>query len=130
MKINKYPIPTKCPYCGSKVIYTSNAKIYGKEYGNGKCYKCINCDAYVGVHTGTDIPLGRIANKELRQLKKQCHDLFDRTWTKEKHNRQQKYKELANYLKIPQQECHFGWFDKEMLIKSLEYLKRNEEYYV
>ncbi|RKN75029.1 zinc-finger-containing protein [Paenibacillus ginsengarvi] len=39
---------------------------YGREYGNGRCYKCTNFDAYVGVHTGTMIPLGRLANSELR----------------------------------------------------------------
>ena len=29
--IDKYP--TVCNLCGGKVIYTSNARIYGKEYG-------------------------------------------------------------------------------------------------
>lgn len=27
--------PTICRYCGSPVVYTSNAEIYGKEYGTG-----------------------------------------------------------------------------------------------
>jgi DNA-directed RNA polymerase subunit RPC12/RpoP len=77
MKLDKYPIPTTCPYCNSKVICTSNAEIYGKEYGNGRCYKCTSCDAYVGVHDGTNIPLGRLANKQLRELKKKfIHNLI------------------------------------------------------
>ena len=46
--IDKYP--TVCNLCGGKVIYTSNARIYGKEYGSGKCYLCTNCGAYVGTH--------------------------------------------------------------------------------
>ena len=29
-------------------------------------YICKPCDAYVGVHKGTDKALGRLANKELR----------------------------------------------------------------
>lgn len=121
-KIDKYPIPTICPYCGKEVIFTSNAEIYGREYGNGKCYKCVECDSYVGTHNGTKIPLGIIANKELRELKKKCHDLFDKTWDYKLHNRGQKYKELAEYLKIPVEECHFGWFNKEILDKAILYL--------
>ena len=63
-KIAPYPIPTVCDYCGSPVIFTSNADIYGKEFGSGKCYKCTKCDCFVGVHNGTEIPLGRLADKE------------------------------------------------------------------
>jgi len=29
--------PTVCDYCGSPVVFGSNAEIYGKEYGNGLC---------------------------------------------------------------------------------------------
>ena len=54
--------PTVCRYCGSPVVFTSNAEIYGKEYGNGKCFLCRNCKAYVGVHTETLTPLGTLAN--------------------------------------------------------------------
>ncbi len=53
--------PKVCRYCGSPVVFTSNAEIYGKEYGNGKCYLCRKCKAFVGVHTGTDIPLRNIS---------------------------------------------------------------------
>lgn len=53
--------PKLCRYCGHEVVFTSNAEIYGKEYGNGKCYLCRNCGAFVGVHTGTDIPLRYIS---------------------------------------------------------------------
>lgn len=119
MKIDKYPVPTCCPYCNSKVIYTSNAEIYGKEYGNGRCYKCTSCDAYVGVHDGTDIPLGLLANKELRELKKQCHTLFDPVWKQNKSiKRKQAYQQLANALEIPIKECHFGWFNKDLLSQA------------
>lgn len=75
-------IPVKCDNCGSdKVRYTSNKEVYGRVYGNGGCYLCDDCKAYVGVH---DIknkkPLGRLANKELRELKMACHRKFDPLW--------------------------------------------------
>ncbi|MNO23023.1 hypothetical protein D3C76_128150 [compost metagenome] len=125
MVIDKYPIPVSCPYCGGSVIYTSNATIYGREYGNGRCYKCTSCDAYVGVHNRTRIPLGRLANRELRELKKECHALFDPVWKLNKNiKREHAYGRLANVLDIPSNECHFGWFDKDLLIRALEILQQ------
>ena len=124
--IDVYPIPTVCPYCGCNVVFTSNAEVYGKKYGNGMCYKCTNCDAYVGVHTGTHIPLGRLANKKLRELKKQCHDAFDVFW-KTKRERSVAYQWLADELNIPLKSCHFGWFDEEMLLKALDILELRQE---
>lgn len=121
-RVANYPIPETCSYCNSKVIYTSNKEIYGKKFGNGKCYKCTECDAYVGVHDGTNIPLGRIANKELRTLKKKAHALFDPIWKNGEKKRGEAYGDLAKKLGIPKKECHFGWFDKEMLEKAIEVL--------
>lgn len=117
--MDKYPIPTTCPYCGGGVAYASNAVIYGREYGNGRCYICVKCDAYVGVHNRTNIPLGRLANRELRELKKECHALFDPVWKQNKNiKREHAYGRLANLLNIPINECHFGWFDKGMLLRA------------
>jgi len=128
-KIETYPIPVRCIYCGGNVIFTSNAEVYGKEYGNGKCYKCTNCDAFVGVHTGTDIPLGILANKELRILKKHCHDLFDPSWQgKNNIKRGQAYRILAKKLRIPAENCHFGWFGKKMLEKCVKIMSVTEWY--
>lgn len=109
-------------------LYTSNSVIYGKEYGNGRVYKCTGCDAYVGVHTGTEIPLGRLANKELRQLKSKCHSLFDPAWKEKKIKRRQAYSILAYKMSIPVNECHFGWFDKDLLNKAINILQLPEWY--
>lgn len=127
--IDAYPIPTQCPYCNEAVRYTSNAEVYGREYGNGRCYKCEGCDAYVGVHTGTRIPLGRLANKELRELKMQCHALFDPVWKLNKNiRREQAYGRLANILNIPKKECHFGWFDRDMLLRAMTIVDKPDWY--
>jgi len=130
--VTPYPVPTICDFCGSPVIFTSNAEIYGKEYGSGKCYKCTSCDSYVGVHENTLIPLGRLANKELRKLKKQCHNMFDPIWNNNNNkyiNREQAYGRLANLLGIPASDCHFGWFDKDMLLRCLDIMK-NKKWYI
>ncbi len=122
--IAKYPIPEKCIYCGDTVNLVSNSVVYGREYGNGLCYKCVSCDSYVGVHHDRVTPLGRLADNELRKLKQQAHTLFDPLWkTKPRRmSRQTAYDRLADKLGIPAKECHFGWFDREMLLKSIEIL--------
>ena len=129
-RVAPFPIPKSCPYCGNKVSLRSNAAIYGRKYGNGKCYKCRGCDAYVGVHTGTVIPLGRLADKELRELKITCHKLFDPSWKgpDKQIKRGEAYEVLAALLGIPAIECHFGWFDKPLLQRCLEILENPRWY--
>lgn len=128
-KIDQYPIPTECPYCGAPVVLSGNEKIYGRPYGNGMAYICTRidegCDAYVSVHTGTDTPMGRMANKELRELKKQCHRLFDPIWQSGKMPRDKLYGKFASALRIPKSECHIGFFDNEMAEKALEILRQD-----
>lgn len=124
--------PTKCNLCNGEVIFTTNARIYGKEYGSGKIYYCVKCHAYVGTHKPRPKEaLGLLANKEMRSMKEKCHALFDEKWKNEgtsklRHKaRRLAYKELAEYLNIPVEECHFGYFDLEMLYKVYKYLKES-----
>lgn len=117
--------PKKCPFCNGNIKYTSNAEVYGREYGNGKCYLCKKCDAYVGVHDGTNIALGIIANKEMRQLKMQCHDIFDKLWRNSKQ-RNELYFKLSKLMNIDRDHCHFGHFDTEELKLALKILKGGE----
>ena len=123
-KIVEYPIPTTCVYCNHEVVLTSNAEIYGREYGDGKVYLCRSCKASVGCHPGTIIPLGRLANQRLKNLKKLAHNYFDPIWKHKKRYRTECYKELAKKLEIPVEHCHFGWFDEPTLMRAIEILKR------
>ena len=44
-----------CPYCGRVAKYVDSSVIYyGHSYG--MAYLCRPCNAYVGVHSGTDRP--------------------------------------------------------------------------
>ena len=117
--------PTICRYCGSPVVYTSNAEIYGKEYGTGKCYLCRNCRAFVGVHPGTDTPLGTLANEELRKWRKEAHFWFDRIWKKPTRitTRYNAYGYLARKMGLPREETHIGMFEKEQCKKVIEFSK-------
>lgn len=112
-----------CPYCGAKTEYIDSSYIYGRSYG--MVYICKPCDAYVGVHKGTDISLGRLANKHLRRAKKDAHLYFDqiaktslinKIWPEYLsgvNNRNKAYKWLSKQLNIPEEICHIGMFDIE-----------------
>ncbi len=117
--------PTICRYCGSPVVYTSNAEIYGKEYGTGKCYLCRNCRAFVGVHPGTDTPLGTLANEELREWRKEAHFWFDRIWKKPTRitTRYNAYGYLARKMGLSREETHIGMFEIEQCKKVIEFSK-------
>lgn len=120
-----------CPYCGTKPDFIDSKVIYGKSYG--MVYYCCHCDAYVGVHKGTDQALGRLANKELREAKKKAHFYFDQLWDRklkswmkknDKHSkkeisvmrrivRNQAYNWLSKKMNLPAKHTHIGMFSIE-----------------
>jgi hypothetical protein len=122
-----------CPYCGGKTEYIDSSYVYGRSYG--MIYICKSCDAYVGVRKGTDKALGRLANKELREAKKQAHYYFDqiaktslinkiwRKWIPNISNRSKAYKWLAMQLNIDEEFCHIGMMDVEQCDKVVEACK-------
>lgn len=118
--------PTICRYCGSPVVFTSNAEIYGKEYGNGKCYLCRNCRAFVGVHTGTETPLGTLANEELRRYRKAAHFWFDKIWKKPTRitTRYKAYEWLSDELRLPRAKTHIGMFEKDQCEQAIKIAQR------
>jgi hypothetical protein len=124
--------PTKCNICGGHVVFTSNATIYGKEYGSGKCYLCTSCGAYTGTHRPRPREaLGLLADEPMRKGKVFCHDLFDAMWRgkpKAQKKRKDLYAWLADAMGIPFEECHFGYFDLNQLRQAYSILKavRNE----
>ncbi len=134
---NNLKFVESCPYCGSSVIYIDSIKIFRKSYG--MMYLCNNyplCDASVGVHKGTNYPLGRMANKNLRYWKKRAHFYFDPIWQKkldknplEKKNtiRNETYKWLSEKMNIPIEECHIGFFNVEQCKQVINHCRQANE---
>lgn len=118
--------PKICNICGGEVEYTSNSLIYGREYGNGKCYLCKKCGAYTGTHNGTKIALGILADKQMRQMKVKCHDKFDKMWENSKQ-RNKLYTKLAEEMNMDREHCHFGHFNLYELEKAYNKLTIWEE---
>lgn len=101
-----------CPYCGKESEYVDSIVIYGRSYG--MIYLCKPCDAYVGTHkSAPDIALGRLANKELREAKKQAHFFFDQLWTNKYFDRKSAYEWLCKEMNLHRDLCHIGMFNVE-----------------
>ena len=98
-----------CDYCGQPALYIDSAAVYSRSYG--MIYYCPDCSAWVGVHRGTNKPLGRLANAELRDWKKQAHAAFDPLWQGGRMKREAAYAWLAQQLSIHVNQTHIGMFD-------------------
>lgn len=113
-----------CPYCGERAEFVDSKIVYGKSYG--KIYLCRKCLAYVGVHKGTDKPLGRLANAELRYWKKAAHAAFDPVW---KYGRFRGYRNaaygwLAGRMGLSVEETHIGMFDVAQCKKAIQICRK------
>lgn len=114
---NRLPRPEQCRYCAGPVALVNNREIYnGRSFGVWPyAYWCRACDAYVGLHPHTGIPLGTLANKALREARKQNKSYFlILLEAGEFPDRKLAYLWLAKRLKIPVEACHWGWFEEEM----------------
>lgn len=102
-----------CDYCGTLAEFVDSKVVYGRSYG--MMYLCPKCKAYVGVHKGTDIPLGRLADAELRKWKNEAHRAFDPLWQigPFRKKRNAAYEWLAEQMNLPVEETHIGMFDIE-----------------
>lgn len=103
-----------CPYCGGKPVLVNTQSLYKAGYFPGKSWLCKPCGAWVGCHKNTIIPLGRLANAELRSWKVKVHVVFDPMWKGDnKPRRFVMYSRLATAMDIPVEHCHMGMFTVE-----------------
>lgn len=108
--------PTCCHCCAGPVKLTNNSEIYnGHSFGDWPyVYRCTQCQAYVGLHPDTDLPLGLMAGRETIAARKEAKALFQRLVLC-KHNRDRGagYAWLAGAMGIPPSVCHFAMFDQD-----------------
>jgi hypothetical protein len=100
-----------CAYCNGATTYVDSAEVYRRSYG--MIYLCRPCRAWVGVHKGSNVALGRVANAELRDLKKAVHAVFDPVWKQGHLPRGKAYEWLALRMDLPVEQCHVGMFNEK-----------------
>jgi len=121
----------RCPYCGSPVVYRSADGIYHDNSKGTMLYVCSHypeCDAYVRVHAGTHIPVGTLANHELRTLRRTAHHYFDQLYQSGMMSKQDAYQWLADLICAPLSEAHIGYlgeyYCRQVIEESRKLLER------
>ena len=119
---NPLPTPALCPCCeGRDIVIKGHEALYGRNYSDWPwVYFCQGCDAYVGLHPFTSIPLGTLADQDTRRARSHCKVPFEALYKTGKLSRDQAYEQLAQQLGIDKAACHFGWFNSEMCYKAAE----------
>jgi len=114
--------PTHCDCCGAKTVeLVDNSEIYGRPYGDWHyAYLCRTCDAYVGLHPGTDLPLGTMADKVTRQARQQKRGFLTLIDTGFGGDADAAYVWLAEQMGIDQKECHWGLFTLEQCNRAAQ----------
>ena len=127
------PSRMRCPYCGAPVVFRSADGIYKDNHLNAMLYVCSKypkCDAYVRVHEGTKIPVGTLANKELRNLRRTAHLYFDQLYQSGLMTKDAAYQWLSDMLCTPPSEAHIGrlgeYYCKEVIRESKKLLERRK----
>lgn len=125
----------RCPYCGSPVVLRSADGIYRENNNGTRLYVCSKypaCDAYVRVQEGTrNIPLGSLANCDLRSLRREAHRHFDRIHESGLMSKQDAYAWLATILAAPMSHAHIGqlseYYCKVVIEESKRFMENNKE---
>ena len=107
----------RCPYCGSPAILKDASYVYGHHSSGGKVYVCSHypaCDSYVGVHQGTSLPKGSLANRTLRKKRIQTHQIFDQLWRKGIFSREEAYRWIGDKFCLQTRQAHIGNFSDYM----------------
>ena len=122
----------RCPYCGSTAILKDASYVYGGKSRGGKVYVCSHypeCNYYVGVHPGTTIPKGTLANRELRKKRIRAHNTFDQIWKQGILSRRDAYRWIADKFSLNEQQAHIGRFSDymcdQLIIESQKVLHNN-----
>ncbi|MCZ2100086.1 MAG: DUF3268 family zinc-finger domain-containing protein [Chitinophagales bacterium] len=123
-----------CPYCNCATKLVTGDEIYPHriheeprpKFLDKKYYLCTqNDDHYVGTYADNITSLGRLADKTLRQLKHEGHNVFDPLWKTQSHFESQKaaYDWLSAKMQLPLEFTHFGMFTDEQCMEAIRYCR-------
>ena len=104
--------PVKC-FCGRTAVLRKACEIKKGADPDLYLYVCSGypeCDSYVRVHKGTQVPMGTLANKELRRMRILAHQSFDRIWKNNILSRNAAYKWLCTVTGLDRDQAHISLF--------------------
>lgn len=113
----------RCSYCGRPAILKPASEVFHDPKRTGYVYVCSHfpaCNAYVGVHPGTKIPMGTLANPQLRRKRIEAHQAFDSIWKNGVMSRNQAYRWLSCTLCLTESQTHIAQFGDYMCDRVIE----------
>ena len=115
-----------CNYCGAKVELQKGSTVYPRreDLADVNVWVCPECHARCGCHKGTELPMGTLANAELRELRMHTHTHLDRLWKEHYMSRNATYTWLAFELDVPFKFCHIAMFDLDKYRKIIGLAKK------
>lgn len=113
-----------CPYCGAKASLRPTSVVYGDDAKtDGYLYVCDRypkCDSYVGAHQRTKLPMGTLANGDLRHKRIEAHKAFDWMWKSGLMTKWQAYKWMQGKLALTDEQAHIAKFSEYMCDRLIE----------
>ncbi|WP_374347981.1 zinc-finger-containing protein [Chitinimonas sp.] len=119
-----------CPYCGQRTqlltfqeVHPNLTSTHPRLY-----YRCTPCDAHISCDPQTLKPLGRLANPELRRIKRRLHYAFDALWKGPQStlSRSAAHHLLAQLLAVSPEACSISWFDIAQCERALQVLRTHQ----
>ena len=107
------------PYCGGTAVLRDASYVYGGASSCKRLYVCQHypsCDAYVGVHKGTQTPKGTLADGDLRNLRIRAHRMFDMIWKNGILTRKNAYRWIQDKFSLRSDQAHIGNFSANVYI--------------
>ena len=107
----------KCQYCGRPAVLRPAAFVYGDRAVEEHVYACVNypaCDSYVGVHRGTLMPKGTLANGDLRNHRIRAHQMFSLFWANGIMTKKEAYRWMRYKFSLTEEQAHIGSFSEYM----------------
>lgn len=127
---HRLPRPVKCDNCGGPRVHLQKRKFMGLRTYGAKwdlIWHCADCNALVGCHDGTDIPLGSMADTFTRAARSEAHGAFDALWKGGGWTRAEAYGWMEKMLGLPPERAHIGMLNMrqcEALIEAVANLAK------
>jgi hypothetical protein len=120
----------KCPYCGKDASLVHASVMYRNKSQRWLWYcGCVPGGAIVGCHDVSTVPLGTLANQELRQLRILVHRHLDTLWQSNKLTRNDTYRILAKKLKLKHKNCHIAMFNIDQCNNAIHVISELKKTY-
>ena len=107
-----------CPYCGAKATLRPVSAVYGdRAKTDGYVYVCDRypaCDSYVAAHRKSLLPMGTLANGDLRHKRILAHKAFNWLWESGLMTKWQAYLWMQARLGLSPDQAHIAKFGEYM----------------